>query len=109
MGYLLWFGIVVLAFVLMHYFTALSGKQKGMISLLLTVVIGNIIIYTILRDLESKHITQMELKFHNGETLQCNHVAITQNEFEYSIGTQSFIGKKESRYADQIFSAGECQ
>lgn len=109
MGYLLWFGIVVLAFVLMHYFTALSGKQKGIISLILTVVIGNIIVYTILRDLESKHIAQMELKYHNGETIQCNGVPITSKEFSYSVGTQSFIGNKESRYAQQIFSASECR
>ncbi len=109
MGYLLWFGIVVLAFVLMHYFTALSGKQKGMISLLLFVVIANAIIFNVLNDLESKHIAQMELKYHNGETIQCNGVSITSKEFSYSVGTQSFIGNKESRYAQQIFSANECR
>ena len=38
MGYLVWFGIVAVAFVWMHYFTALTGKQKGIVSLILAMI-----------------------------------------------------------------------
>lgn len=109
MGYLLWFGIVGIAFIWMHYFTALSGKQKGMVSLILAVIIGNAILYNIMNDLKSKHISAIELKFTNGEMLTCNGVRVNSENFTYSVGTQSFIGNKKSRYAQQIFSASECE
>lgn len=109
MGYLLWFGIVVIVFIWMHYFTALSSKLKWIISGTLVLVIGNAILYNIMNDLESKHIATIELKFNNGETLECNTVSVNNKTFTYSVGTQSFIGNKESRYGQQIISATECQ
>lgn len=109
MGYLLWFGIVVIAFVWMHYFTALSSKLKWIISGILVLIIGNAIFYNVMNDLESKHVAAMELKFNNGETLTCDTVQVNNKTFTYSVGTQSFIGNKESRYPQQIMSVTECQ
>lgn len=109
MGYFLWFGIVVVAFIWMHYFTALSGKHKAMISGGLVLVIGNAILYNVMNDLESKHVAAIELKFNNGEILQCNGTKIDNQTFTYSVGTQSFVGNKGSSVAQQIISATECQ
>ncbi len=109
MGYLVWFGIVLIAFVWMHYFTALTSKQKGFVSLILAMIVGNAILYNIMNELESKHVTAIELKFTNGETFVCNNVKVNNKEFTYSVGTQSFIGNENSRYSQQIFSASECE
>jgi hypothetical protein len=109
MGYLLWFGIVVVVFIWMHYFTALTGKQKGIVSLMLALIIGNAILYNIMNDLESKRVAAIELKFTNGETFVCNTVKVNNKDFTYSVGTQSFIGNESSRYSQQIFSASECE
>ncbi|MDO9208216.1 MAG: hypothetical protein Q7T91_08170 [Sulfuricurvum sp.] len=109
MGYLVWFGIVAVAFVWMHYFTALTGKQKGIVSLILAMIVGNAILYNIMNDLESKHVAAIELKFTNGETLVCSKVKVNNKNFTYSVGTQSFIGNEKSHYAQQIFSASECE
>lgn len=109
MGYLLWFGIVGIVFVWMHYFTALSNKQKGIVSLALIVIIGNAIVYNVMNDLESKQIRAIELKFNNSKTLNCNGVNVNNQTFTYSVGTQSFIGNTNSLYSQQIFSASECQ
>ncbi len=109
MSYLLWFGLVIVVFVWMHYFTALTSRQKGLVSLLLALIIANAVLYNIMNDLESKHIRDMELKFTNSETLVCNGVKVNNKAFTYSVGTQSFIGNKGSRYEWQIFSASECK
>lgn len=109
MGYLLWFGIVLLIFALMHYFTALTSRQKGMISLMITLIIGNAIAYNLMKDAESKRLATIELKFNNGETLTCNSITVNNKNFTYSVGTQSFIGNESSRYSQQIISARECE
>jgi hypothetical protein len=109
MGYLLWFGIVVFIFVMMHYFTELSGRQKGSVSLVVTLIVTAAIAYNVKSDAQSKHIGTIELRFTNGEILICNNVKVNNKEFTYSVGTQSFIGNKESRYSQQIFSAQECE
>ena len=109
MGYLVWFGIVLVVFVWMHYFTALTFRQKGFVSLILAMIVGNAILYNIMNDLESKHVHAVELKFTNGETLICDTVKVNNKDFTYSVGTQSFIGNKDSHYAQQIFSASECE
>jgi len=109
MGYLLWFGIVIVVFMWMHYFTALTGKQKGIVSFMLALIIGNAILYNIMNDLESKHVRAIELKFTNGQILICNGVRVDNKSFSYSVGTQSFIGNDKSQYSQQIFSASECE
>jgi hypothetical protein len=109
MGYLLWFGIVVIVFIWMHYFTALTWRQKWITLLLLSLIIANALLYNIMKDLESKHINEMQLKYKNGETLRCNKINVDQKSFTYSVGTQSYIGNQDSRYPNQIFSASECR
>jgi len=109
MAYLLWFGLVAFIFALMHYFTELSSRQKGTISFVVTLIVAGAIAYNLKSDAESKHVARIELKFSNGETLICKDVKVNKKEFTYSVGTQSFVGNKGSRYAWQIFSARECE
>lgn len=109
MAYLLWFGLVAFIFALMHYFTELSGRQKGVISFIVTLIITGAIAYNIKSDVDRDQILKSELQFANGETLLCNGVKVNNQAFTYSVGTQSFIGNKGSRYEWQIFSASECK
>jgi hypothetical protein len=109
MSYVLWFGIVALIFALMHYFTELNGRQKGIISLVVTLIVAGAIVYNMKSDAQREHIASIELKFNNGETVNCKQIRVNKKEFSYSVGTQSFIGNKESQYAQQIFSASECE
>lgn len=109
MAYLLWFGLVAFIFILMHYFTELNARRKGIISLCVALIIAGAIVYNMKSDAQRQHITSIELKFNNGETVNCKQVHVNKKEFSYSVGTQSFIGNKDSKYAWQIFSASECE
>lgn len=109
MGYVLWFGIVVLAFVLMHYFTELTGRQKGIISLIAAILVAGAIAYNIKSDRERAHVIAIELQYRHGEKLMCQGVEVNASTFSYSDGTQSFIGNKGTPHYQRIFNARECE
>lgn len=109
MGYGLWFGIVVLLFAWMHFFTELSSKQKGTITLAITLLISAAIAYNVAADRDRAHVTDIELRYRHGETLRCAGVEVNASTFDYSDGTQSFVGLKATPYYQQIFNVRECQ
>jgi len=109
MGYLLWFGIVALVFALMHYFTELSGKQKGIISLIVTLLVIGAIAYNIQSDRDREQVNSVVLKYEQGQMLICQGIEVNSTTFDYSVGTQSFVGNRGTKYFQQIFNARECQ
>ncbi|AFV97922.1 MULTISPECIES: hypothetical protein [unclassified Sulfuricurvum] len=109
MGYLVWFGIVALVFALLHYFTELSGKQKGIISLVVTLIITAAIMYNVSMDRDRAKVSEVELKYQQGETLVCRGIEVNNSTFGYSVGTQSFVGNRGSKHYQQIINARECQ
>lgn len=109
MGYLLWFGIVALLFALMHYFTELSGKQKGIITLIAALAVAGAVAYNIHSDRERDRVSAIELKYRSGETIVCRGVEVNATTFGYSVGTQSFIGNKGTPHYQRIFNARECE
>lgn len=109
MGYALWFGIVILAFAIMHYFTELNSRQKAIISMIITLLIAGAVAYNVQSDRDRDRVSAIELQYRQGKTLHCKGVDVNESTFSYSIGTQSFIGLKETPYYQQIFNARECQ
>src|SRR3989338_3995521 len=109
MGYLVWFGIVALVFALLHYFTELSGKQKGIISLVVTLIITAAIMYNVSMDRDRAKVSEVELKYQQGETLVCLGIEVNNSTFGYSVGTQSFVGNRGGKHYQQIINARECQ
>ena len=109
MGYLLWFGIVVLLFAWMHYFTELGTKQKTLISAVLTLIISGAIAYNIAADRDREKVIRVEQQYHSGETLMCRGTEVNATTFDYSVGTQSFVGLKGTKHYQQIINARECE
>ncbi len=109
MIYLLWFVISIAVFVWMHYFTQLSAKNKGLITLIVTLVVANAALINFMNDKEGELASAAQLKFENNQTLVCGDVNVSMENFTYSVGTQSFVGNKGSRYDSKILSASECK
>ena len=109
MGYLLWFGIVVLLFAWMHYFTELGTKQKTLISAVLTLIISGAIAYNIAADRDREKVIRVEQQYRSGETLMCRDTEVNATTFDYSVGTQSFVGLKGTKHYQQIINARECE
>lgn len=109
MGYLLWFGIVALAFVLMHFFTELDARRKSVITLALTLIVAGAVAYNIRSDALRAHVTDIELRYRHGQSLHCGDTEVNATNFSYSDGTQSFVGNKGTPFEQQIFSSRECR
>lgn len=109
MGYIVWFGIVALVFAVMHYFTELSGKQKGIISFVLALCVAGAIAYNVQSDRDRAKVSAIELKYQQGETLICRGIELNSSTFGYSVGTQSFVGNRGTKYYQQIINARECE
>jgi len=109
MAYLLWFGIAALAFALMHYFTELSGKQKGLITFVVVLLIAGAIAYNVQSDRDREQVNSIVLKYQQGQMLMCQGTEVNSTMFDYSVGTQSFVGNRGTKYFQQIFNARECQ
>ena len=109
MGYILWFGIVVLLFAWMHYFTELGTKQKTLISAVLTFIISGAIAYNIAADRDREKVIRVEQQYRSGETLMCRGTEVYATTFDYSVGTQSFVGLKGTKHYQQIINARECE
>ena len=109
MGYLLWFGIVVLLFAWMHYFTELGTKQKTLISAVLTLIISSAIAYNIAADRDREKVIRVEQQYRSGETLMCRGTEVNATTFDYSVGTQSFVGLKGTKHYQQNINARECE
>jgi hypothetical protein len=109
MGYLVWFGIVALVFALMHYFTELNTRQKGLITLLVTLFVIGAIAYNIQSDRERSRVIAIELQYRQGKNLICHGIDVNNTTFSYSDGTQSFIGNPGTAHEQQILNARECQ
>jgi hypothetical protein len=109
MGYVVWFGIVALVFALMHYFTELSGKQKGIISFVLALCVAGAIAYNVQSDRDRAKVSAIELKYQQGETLICRGIELNSSTFGYSVGTQSFVGNRGTKHYQQIINARECE
>ncbi len=109
MGYLIWFTIVLLLFLVMHYFTELNTKQKAAISATVTLVILGAIFYSILKTQDQELVISLQEKYDQKMVLMCGDIEVDYKNFDYSVGTQSFIGHKDSKYPNKIINIRECR
>jgi len=79
------------------------------ISLVLTLIISGAIAYNIAADRDRAKVVTIEQKFRSGETLICHGTEVNATTFDYSVGTQSFVGLKGTLHYQQIINARECE
>ena len=109
MAYLFGIALLLLLFIVLHFFTEISLKQK-----LVTVgIIGIFILGAYLFNLNSEnrrvHLEGVLLEFTHGKNIICNNLDVNNSEFSYSSGTQTFLGLKESKMFGRLVSLDSCQ
>jgi len=109
MAYIFGLFIVALFFVSLHYFTELSKSQKTITSLIVFALISAAIAYNSYTDAQTDEMMQVVTKFKQNKTVTCSGVDINASNFSLSVGTYTFIGKKDTPYYGQMISASECQ
>ena len=109
MAYILGLVIVGLFFGVMHFFTELNVKQKLVATLLVLSFVMGALLYNNLQNTNAEHVRDVMLRYNQGENLRCGDLDITKINFSLSVGTQTFIGRKESTHAGQMVAASECE
>lgn len=109
MAYILGIVVVALFFMVLHYFTELDHKQKGLVTMIVVAIVGGAIAYNGYMDSQRDRILEIEHKYHQGKTLDCNGIEVTDKSFSYSVGTQTFIGNEGTEHYQTMISALECR
>jgi len=101
--------LVFVVFILLHYATTLTKKQKLTLSLLVTTLVLFGFFYNTYQQSIQKKLSNTILKFQNGKTLHCDNTEINNTNFTLSIGTYTFIGKEGTPYYSKMVNAQTCQ
>ncbi len=109
MSYIIGLVVVLLFFVALHYFTELNYMQKGGITLFFIVIVGAAIAYNNMADAEREHMLTVELKYSQNKTIVCEGVDVNRSTFSFSVGTHTFIGRKDTPHYNRMFSVNQCQ
>ncbi len=109
MAYIFGILIVALFFGVMHFFTELDVKQKLVSTLLLLAFVLGALFYNSLQNNNAAHLRDVMLRYNQGQTLQCSDLHVSKADFSLSVGTQTFIGRSESKHAGKMVPASECE
>ena len=104
-------GVIVVAifFMALHYFTELNHKQKLMVTLFAAALVAGAVAYNSYTDGQRERVLEIERKYHQGKTLECGGIEVSNKSFSYSVGTQTFIGNEGTEHYQTMISALECR
>jgi hypothetical protein len=105
------FGIVVvgLFFLVLHYFTELDKKQKTIVTSFVLVVILGAIAFNTYSSSQREVMLNAVRAFNQNKTITCDGVDVNKTNFTLSVGTYTFIGKKDTPFYEQMISASKCK
>jgi len=104
-------GLVVVGFffLALHYFTELTKHQKIIITaFILTIVLGAIA-FNAYSSSQRDTMMSVVTKFNQNKTVKCNGVDVDNLNYTLSIGTYTFIGKKNTPRYGEMISASTCE
>lgn len=109
MFYIVAFVIAALLFIVLHYFTELDTKQKLYFTAAILGVVLLATAYNGYSNTQSAKIQQVVAKFNQHKTIKCASVIVSDENYTLSIGTYTFIGKKETPFYSQMISVSTCE
>jgi hypothetical protein len=109
MAYIYGLLVVALFFGVMHFFTALNFKEKVTATFLTMIFVMGALYYNTVQDENAAHTRDVMLRFNQGQSLDCNGVEVNSTNFSLSVGTQTFIGRKEGRASGTMVVASDCK
>ena len=109
MAYIIGIVIVALLFLALHYFTEVTKFQKIIIVTTLTSIILSAVAYNNYSAQQREKMTNIVIKFKQNKTLKCNGFDVNSSNYTLSIGTYTFIGKKNKPHYGQMISVAECE
>ncbi|MFT7004012.1 MAG: hypothetical protein ACJAWW_001364 [Sulfurimonas sp.] len=109
MAYIAGLVIVGFFFLALHYFTELTKPQKIIVTVSVLVVVLGAIAYNAYSNVKREKMLNVVMKFNQNKTVICNGININNSDYTISIGTYTFIGKKNTPNYGQMISASDCE
>ena len=109
MAYLFGIVLLILLFIVLHFFTEITLVQKSAVVLVIAVLILSAYWYNQSSENRRIHLESVLMDFTQGKTISCNTVDVNNSEFSYSSGTQTFLGLKGSKMYGRIISLDQCK
>jgi flagellar biosynthesis/type III secretory pathway M-ring protein FliF/YscJ len=104
-------GLIVAAlfFLALHYFTELNKTQKTIVSVTVFAIIMSAVAFNAYSSQQREQMLSTVLKFKQGKTITCNQKEVNSTNYTLSIGTYTFIGKKDTPNYAEMISASSCK
>lgn len=104
-------GLVVLGFffLALNYFTEFNNTKKISIIITILSVMAVAIMYNEYTKQENQKMLDATLKFKQGKTIKCDGKDVNSTFYALSIGTYTFIGKKNTPDYEEMISASTCE
>lgn len=109
MAYIAGIVVVALFFLALHYFTELTNRQKAVITVIVLSVVLSAIAFNSYSNAKSQKMLDVVMKFNQHGTVVCKGVSVNNENYTLSIGTYTFIGKKDTPFYGQMISASVCE
>lgn len=109
MAYIYGLTIVALLFAALHYFTELDRFQKLLIGSTLLIIVLSALTYNKYKEAQREKMLKTIVKYEQGKTISCNGVDVNASLYSLSIGTYTFIGKKNTPHYAEMISAASCE
>ena len=91
-----------------YKFLEASTKTKNIIIFFSVLFIVLIYFYELSLDKERINNQNIILNFDLGKEIKCGKIKVSDVNFNFSYGTRSFIGKKDSNFKGYIIPLNEC-
>ena len=109
MAYIVSFVLLIGLFYILHYFTELTKMHKISITTALFVIIYGAIAYNTYQNNQRQKLLNIVTKYKQGKTIQCKDREVNAATYSLSIGTYTFIGKKNTPHYAEMISATDCE
>ena len=109
MAYIVSFFALITLFYVMHYFTELTRTHKISITAVLFFLIYSAIAYNTYQNERSQKLLDIVTRYNQGKTLHCTERNVTNATYSLSVGTYTFIGKKETPHYGEMIDASTCK
>lgn len=109
MPYIVGLILLTILFIVLHFFTEISIKQKISVVGVLAIFIISAYLFNKNEEVRRLHLESVLLEFTHGKDISCSETSVNNTEFSYSSGTQSFLGKKDSKSFGRIISLDKCK
>lgn len=98
-----------LFFLVLHYFTEFTKLQKIISSLIVFSIILAAIMFNVYSAAQRKQMLDVVRTFKQGKSVHCDTKEVNATNYTLSIGTYTFIGKKDTPYYTEMISASSCR